>query len=345
MIEFGSDFHYINQSSEKNITIESLFPSANYYADGRQALIHLYRSQGWERLWVPEYFCYDVVDSLKRAGLDLRFYVDYPGYHDDSKTLEALKQKRRFHPRDAVLRVNYFGTRSFRSNDSYPVPVVEDHTHDLLGGWAFHSKADWCIASLRKTLPIPEGGILWSPIGMPLPSHPNSSDENETIAAKRWKAMKLKAQYLAGESVEKTAFRAVFVDTEPFFDTAPICSLDSQSMDYLSTFNIKDWYSRKCENWSILHSIRKEGVHVLEPESLACYPFSLVLFFDSLQGRDRVRKSLIENNIYPAILWDVPAPTDGEIFKFSRGMLSIHCDARYSTDDIQKLKSIIESIL
>lgn len=346
MKEFGSDFHYIPATGGAGKTLYDFYPQANLYADGRQALIHLYQSQGWERLWMPEYFCYDVVESLKQAGLNLRFYADYPGNSGDSKTLEDIQRRGFFKPKDAVFRVNYFGTRSFRSPEQLPVAaVVEDHTHDLIGGWAMNSHADWCIASLRKTLPIPEGGILWSPTGLKLPDAPTKSEENERIASVRWEAMKLKTRYLAGEKVEKAAFRAGYVDTEPFFDTAPVCALDESSVEYLRSFDIQDWYKKKRDNWEILSGIRKEGLKVLGFENYGCYPFSLILLFDSPTDRDRVRKAMIEHQMYPAILWNIPAPTEGEIFEFSRGMLSIHCDARYSREDILTMKSIIESVL
>lgn len=346
MIEFGSDFHYIETQRSGHNTIRDFFPSANYYADGRQALIHLYRSQGWQRLWVPEYFCYDVVSSLKEAGLDLRFYADYPGNWEDGKTLESLHQDGYFKAKDAILRVNYFGTRSYRGLDRLTIPVVEDHTHDLLGSWAINSHADWCLASLRKSLPVPEGGILWSPVGLQLPEAPAASKENERIAAIRWEAMGLKARYLAGEQEDKAAFRTGFVDTEEYFDKAEVSSLDHESTEYLMCFDIRDWYNRKRENWKLLQNIKKDGVRVVCPESLDCYPFSLVLLFESLDERDRVRKELIAHQIYPAILWAIPhCPANGELFKFSRGMLSIHCDGRYAEDDILQMKSIIESVL
>ena len=225
------------------------------------------------------------------------------------------------------------------------VPVVEDHTHDLIGDWALRSTADWCIASLRKSLPIPEGGMLWSPVGLRQPEQPTLSDENEKIAAIRWEAMKLKARYLAGENVEKAAFRAGFVDTEDYFDRADVCDIDSLSREYLTQFDVRDWYNKKRENWELLRDIKKDGIRVVLPECRGCYPFSLVLLFDSFEERNRVRKELIERQIYPAILWNIPEPKDGDVFKFSRGMLSIHCDARYTKEDILQMRSIIESIL
>ena len=346
MIEFGSDFHYIEPSSCQKNTVYDLFPNANYYADGRQALIHLYQTQGWERLWVPEFFCYDVIETLKDAGMALLYYADFPGYEDDSLTLKRIQQRGLFHSKDAILRVNYFGLRSVRSSDNYSVAaIVEDHSHDLLGTWAQYSEADWCIASLRKTLPIPEGGILWSPKKHQLPEPPTFDSNNEVIATERWKAMHLKAQYLAGNDIDKSSFRSIFVTTESFFESAPICLLDRQSQDYLRGFDIKNWYLQKKENWNILREIKKPGVHVLESESIGGYPFSLVLLFNFHADRDRVRAALIENMVYPAILWNVPAPTEGAIYQMSRGILSIHCDSRYKYDDILQMKSIIESVL
>lgn len=345
MLEFGSDFHYIQSNRNPNNTLKANFPSANYYADGRQALIHLYHTQGWQRLWMPEYFCYDVIASLKEAGLNLIFYNDYPGANDE-QTLEIIRQKGYFLPTDAMLRVNYYGTRSFRSIEKLPVAaIVEDHTHDLVGDWPIQSAANWCIASLRKTLPIPEGGMLWSPMGLTLPSAPKASEKNEQIATIRWEAMKLKARYLAGEAVEKAEFRKGYVETEEFFDHAPVCALDKTSQEYLKTFDIRGWYNPKRSNWELLKDIKKDGVQVICPESMGCYPFSLVLLFDIPEERDRVRKALIDHQIYPAVLWNVPNTASVEVKSFSRRMLSIHCDGRYSADDIQQMKTIIESIL
>lgn len=346
MIEFGSDFHYIRQTRSQNNTLNDFFPSARYYADGRQALIHLYRSQGWQRLWMPGYFCYDVVASLKEAGLNLMFYQDWPTCHADGETLEKIQQKGLFRHTDAVLRVNYFGMRSWRSVGELSVAaVVEDHTHDLIGGWALHSTADWCVASLRKTLPVAEGGMLWSPKGFPLPKAPEKFVKNEEIAAIRWEAMKLKASYLAGENVDKSAFRSGFVNTEDFFDHAPVCSLDEMSQKYVSSFDVKKWYVRKRDNWNLLKNIRKEGVHVLLPEGLDGYPFSLIFVFDCPDERDRVRQALINKRVYPAVLWNIPLPAESDMFYYSQKMLSVHCDGRYSVDDILQLKSVIESVL
>lgn len=346
MIEFGSDFHYIASYNKEGKPLSEYYPSANYYADGRQALIHLYKSQGWERLWMPEYYCYDVIESLKEAGLNIVFYSDFPDYKDDDATLSSIQRKGYFRPTDAVLRVNYFGLRAYRSSENLPVAaVIEDHTHDLIGDWARKSTADWCIASLRKTLPVPEGGILWSPKGLMLPEPPASYAKNEDIASIRWNAMELKTRYLAGDDMEKSAFRPGYVDTEAFFDTCEVCALDKRSQGYLMSFEVDAWYQRKLENWRLFSDVHYRDVRVLKPENQQCYPFSLVLVFNTRDKRDKVRQALIENNVYPAILWYIPSPADGDVFMMSNNMLSIHCDGRYSEEDIEQLKLIIDRVI
>lgn len=346
MLEFGSDFHYIKSCCSSGRVLSDYYPIANYYADGRQSLIHLYKSYGWERIWLPEYYCYDVIKSLKDAGLNVVFYTDYPNNNEDSYTLNSIQEKGLFRPTDAILRVNYFGLRSHRSSDGFSVAaVIEDHTHDLIGDWASNSTADWCIASLRKTLPIPEGGILWSPRKFALPESPISLDQNEEIASIRWDAMELKARYIAGDGIEKAAFRPGYVDTEAFFDTCDVCALDKRSKEYLESFDVASWYQRKLDNWSLLRDFHRQDVRILVPDNSQCYPFSLVFVFSSHEKRDRGRQALIGNSVYPAILWHIPPSADGDVFMMSSNMLSIHCDARYSEEDIQQLKLIIQKVI
>ncbi len=83
---------------------------------------------------------------------------------------------------------------------------------------------------------------------------------------------------------------------------------------------------------------------ILEPEGDGCYPFSLMLLFDSEVLRDRCRNSLINNDVYPALLWKIPSDNKHpEVKDFSNRMLSIHCDARYGVNDVKRLYDIITS--
>lgn len=340
MKEFGSDFHYINPGRQEGRTVRDCFPSAQLYADGRQALIAIYKHQGWSRLWVPEYFCYDVLGSLIAEGVVIEYYDDYPGA-DDEETIKEIH----FRDGDALLRVNYFGLRGYRTNTGLPVPVVEDHTHDLTGEWAANSDADWCIASLRKSLPIAEGGILWSPKGHVMPAEPECLNVNEAVADRRWKAMALKTGYLSKDSGSKEVFRKEMIDTEAFFDDASVSSIDNRTRDYLGCFDVSVWYSLKQRNWQELKDSLFGSFTLLEPENHNCTPFSFTILCESADYREELRKRLIDSSIYPAILWDVPSGSSSRVKEVSSRMLSIHCDGRYSVDDIRQMGAMIENVL
>ena len=161
MKEFGSDFHLIDSFLSKRAHLTDVYREVVLMADGRQCIVTLIQQYGWKRMWMPEYFCYEVIATIaKQTGIEIVYYLDLPK-GNDGMMVEALP----YQNGDVLFRVNYFGMRDFRSNKNIPIPVIEDHSHDLLGHWALYSDADWCIASLRKTLPLPEGGMMWSPKG------------------------------------------------------------------------------------------------------------------------------------------------------------------------------------
>jgi hypothetical protein len=283
-----------------------------------------------------------VLASLEREGVKLRFYPDYP-LANDRDILRGIH----FEKGDALLRVNYFGLRSWRTNQGVPVPVIEDHTHDLIGEWAANSDADWCIASLRKTIPLAEGGILWSPKGLKLKHEPDLTQENENLASRRWSAMRRKALYLDDKIADKNEFRIDMLSTEEEIEKLRISKIDKESADYLNGFDIDLWYRQKIANREIFKGIVDQivGVKILEPENSGCNPFSLTMLFDTGEERDSYRVRLIERNVYPAVLWNIPENQSQVARNFSGRMLSIHCDARYSIEDMVKLRSIISGCL
>src|ERR1039458_5638988 len=144
----------------------------SFFASGRAALGALCRrwieTHSHARLWLPDYFCPEVVSSLCSRNIRVAFYTDNPQRAGPELShLYVL-------PGDMVLAVNYFGVRSGDQwsawRESTPsVALIEDHTHDPQSLWARSSRADFAFASLRKTLPLPDGAIAWSPRELSLP--------------------------------------------------------------------------------------------------------------------------------------------------------------------------------
>ena len=339
MKEFGSDFHHIDLYNSNRAHLTDVFKGAYMLADGRQCIVVLIRQYGWKRIWIPEYFCYEVIDTIKElTGIKIVFYKDNP-FH------EELVEDLPFNDGDVLLRVNFFGIREHRSETGIPVPVIEDHTHDLLGHWALNSDADWCIASLRKTLPLPEGGMLWSPKGKSLSLELKNTKDNQLIADIRWQAMQMKSDYLNGALSNKEEFRRLYVETEEWFDTAELSSLDDKSKEYIALFDINLWQGAKRRNWMLLHSMLSDKIEILQPEDDSCTMFSMVVLAESQKQRDLIRQKLIERAVYPAILWQVPKTANEKVQDFSHRMLSIHCDGRYNEDNIRQLADIVNQAI
>ncbi len=341
MKEFGSDFHYIDTYTSGRAHLTDVFRGATLLADGRQCIVVLIRQYGWKRIWMPDYFCYEVIETIKeQTGITVKFYEDTPLHEGQVENLP-------FREGDVLLRMNFFGIRDKRSNANIPCPVIEDHTHDPFGHWALYSDADWCISSIRKILPLPEGGMMWSPKGHRLTVDLQPSEENEQIASTRWEGMEMKTAYLNGEDVSKDEFRRHYTETEEWFDHAEPSLLDEQSKTVVSKqLDINLWQGAKRKNWALLQRLVNSDVcKILNPEDETCTMFSLVLLFDNKETRDKVRKHLIDACVYPAILWAVPESASENAGNFSERMLSIHCDGRYSIEDIQQLASILNKAI
>lgn len=342
MLEFGSDFHYIKDFCTKDSakTIHKAFETETYFvADGRVCLLALIKQYSWKRIWMPEYFCYEVIQSIKNYGIEVALYKDYP-YNDDNKTVSTLSYKEG----DVLLRMNYFGMRKFRDESQIPVPVIEDHTHNIFSNWAKMSNADWCIASLRKIFPIPAAGILWSPKENKLTTTLICDEKNEAMAIRRWKAMEMKTKYLNKENINKDDFRHLFLTTEDeLAEINAIATIDKKSAEYLNNFNYKKWFEAKQRN--IEHLKRIVHTNSLTAESKNETLFSLIILATDKEHRDKIRQKLIELQVYTAVLWNVPKQASEEVKDFSTRMISIHCDGRYDRADIEELAKRINQAL
>jgi len=113
-------------------------------------------------------------------------------------------------------------------------------------------------------------------------------------------------------------------------------------------FPVDSWRKRRYLNYkTMIEALENEPrVSVLKPYTNTdpC-PFMCILKFDNKELRDYVLKNLIFERIYPAILW----PLEDSILPgvksddrdFSRRMLGIHCDMRYSKNDMEKVANYI----
>src|SRR5690606_12952768 len=154
---------------------------------------------GWKRLFVPSYFCVDVIDVMRESSLELCAYRDRPG------SPLALPSPGR--AGDVLFVSNTLGLRDMP--DDYASgwsATVEDHTHDQLSRWEISSAADYGVAPLSMSLPLPDGVVVWSPSGLALPRVDEPGAERNAAVLDKATAMIMKRQYLSGAITDKRRY-------------------------------------------------------------------------------------------------------------------------------------------
>ena len=340
MIEFGSDFHRCYMDYRISSNFFNYIENIRFYACGRHAIDAIVCQERWKRMWIPAYFCYEVIHHIKRTGIDIRLYDDNPLREDDDILVRSLA----YEEGDVLLRMNYFGLRHKRTNAGIPVPVIEDHSHDMFSDWALNSDADWCMASARKSLPVAIGGVLWSPLKKGLPLQIEVTDSCDRLAGIRYDAMRMKSDYLRmnGDKGNKNIFRKKYIQSEEMLDKLSLSGMDKVSKEIVLTIDLKRWTDQRLNNWLAAVRILNKDFVVLKSLRDNWQPFSLVFLCKSIAERIALRLYLIDHCIYPAILWEIPGDTlFANAIDFSQRMLSIPCDARYDRQQIEDMCSII----
>jgi hypothetical protein len=143
---------------------ESLY----FFPRGRDALLLAMRAlrvMSGDAVVIPAYICDSTIEPLRQAGYRIVFVdIERDFQLDLDKVVETAERC----GAKAVLAVHYFG---FPSNVGRLVAqlrprgirVIEDCCHSFLthsGGRRIGSYGDAAIFSMRKTLPIPDGGSL-----------------------------------------------------------------------------------------------------------------------------------------------------------------------------------------
>lgn len=341
MIEFGSDYHLCAEDYMRLNASCNFLKDKRLYACGRHALGALILHNDWKRIWIPYYFCYEVIEYIETLHIEVKLYNDFPGNKDVISNINQLS----FEDGDVLLRVNFFGADRVESSKlKVPIPIIEDHTLGLNSEWMLKSTADWCIASLRKSIPIAMGGVLWSPKNHSLPSSIKITAELNELVSKRYEAMQLKADYLNNKFHQKDLFRRLYIETEQQIESLELSGLDNKTLNIIRSFDLEKWLEVKKKNWQIAFDFLEKYNILFVGDGDNVYPFSIVIKCNSYEERECLKKYLIQRNIYPAILWMVPKDSCFvDAYDFSEKMLSIHCDARYNEDDIKYICEQIAS--
>jgi hypothetical protein len=296
----------------------------------RSALTLLVEALRPAQVWLPSYLCGVMVSAVARPGVSVCFY---PVGADLQITNETWLRK--VGPGDVVVFIDYFG---FNTWDSFGgavhasgAVVVEDACQAMLNE-AFSDHSHYVIASPRKFVGVPDGGVLLSMQGTQLPSLALPPPPGD------WWFEAFSAALLRGEFDRHGGERKWFELFRSFDPNAPLNphAMSELSKSLLGRFDYAAIGRRRRENYEFLLSeIGHLALFAQLPTGV--FPLGYPIRLDS---RDRVRQSLFADDIFPPVHWllDGFVPdTFTESHQLTHEIMTLPCDQRYGEADMRRL--------
>ncbi|WP_396601142.1 hypothetical protein [Algibacter sp. R77976] len=312
------------------------------FYSGRQAfkyiLDEIHLKNDIEKIWMPEYYCQNAMnDWIKHNYNNIYFYKTKPFKFDKAIDISAFASKK-----DVVLLNNYWGLCSTIDKTKNAPIIIEDHSHGWLSDRCLNSQAGYCFASLRKSLPIPLGGICWKPKTKLTVDTENFIEDNSfynawNIAYKAMCEKKLYKEY--DKASNKQNYLAGVNTVELFLDQHhKIIKVKESDKAYIKKYLNYNVLEIKKNNLKFLYDslININFIKIIRRKNYTA--FGLILLFKDEKQCNSLKTHLIQNEIYPSFLW--PNNELSSKWKFS---INIHVDFRYTIDDMIYIKNNINN--
>lgn len=339
--DIGSEFSL--DTTKLNTKINNLYQflkqyNTSWFDYGRSA-IRFIPYPGEKKVLLPEFICESVIRCFP---LDKICF--YKVRDDFEIEIEDMINKI---DQDVglVYIVHYFGYLQHDLNmikdkcRQWNVILVEDTTQSLFSVKDIHG--DYAVASIRKWMPIPQGGVLYAGkdgLNIPITNHIPISNNNERIYP-----MIMKEIYLQGLYDTNKMYRELFEKCEDRIDQKNEIMLMSDITKYLiGCIDISDIISKRKRNVEVLQKgIEELGIRPIKKISEGECPLAFPI---RVKNRDEFRKYLITNRIYCAVHW----PYDGirvherkNALKNAEYCISLPIDQRYTEDDMRYIINVI----
>jgi len=331
--EIGSDFWDVPTCGCSH----TLFPKdTEWFISGRSALRRIIADiEVWkpvQTVALPSWCCDSMIKPFVEKGIDVVFY---PVYMDNRRNLVgdfSLAAKC-----DAVVVMDYFGyTKSIDPPELSGI-VIRDVTHSVFSKQ--HSDADYYYGSLRKWAGIWTGGYAWSSVGW----HRQGlcSQPLERYLMLRRTAMQEKAEYIRGQRDDK-AYLEKFSEAEELLDQCGICSASERDLKLSYKLDIELIRNKRRDNAKRLLETVADMAMFPQLQPSDCPLFVPILV--DCRWRDALRHFFVENKVYCPIHWQVSRyhQLNSQTRLIYDQELSLVCDQRYSTEDMDRICDVFE---
>lgn len=345
--ELGSVFEYIKDDGivRNQLTVDKY---TAYLRCGRECLYWIGQEgvkKGVTTVFIPALCCSSMIQSFIQLGLNVCYYNITSNFQIDFDNLRTNFTNDSF-----LLVIHYYGIRSYRKSSlikflsSYTnIVTIQDCTQHYFTNSLYDECVDFHIASLRKWVAVADGAILHSTKNeLPVFTY----NKNEFVE-KYYSVMLQKEEYLrTGNHFLKNNYRVLYAEcVNQLRKTVEINAMSPLSIAAFSKMNIKDIKMRRQANYnSLLSIIRRKYPEIVnhcdEHESPFCLPIVI-------GNREIVQSKMAKMGIYCQVLW--PNTEEVRQFEFSvwfsKHMLAIPCDQRYTISDMIFIATTLCDIL
>ena len=337
VVGYGSFFHSINHQELVDAEEIDFLKELRLFYTGRHAIRCLIdeinQTKELHTIWLPSYYCQHVTAWLKNIYHNISFYDIDPFKHDFKFELSTFKN-----PNDLIILNNFWGIYSYDIPNTPNRPIIiEDHSHGWLTKSCKTSAADFCFASLRKTLPVPLGGIAWIPkeSKLELP-HRRSLSKSKTLhqefVSNAWVPMEsaMKTKRNCTDLKTKNEFLNFYGKAEIYLHQQyEVLPMATEHESIVKKFMFKDYNSYKSKNLSLLCNQIKKNTKFKIVTKASEVSFGLELAFKSYETLKKLKTFLVGKTIYPSELWP-----NNQIENNYKYLLNIHIDFRYTEKDM-----------
>ena len=339
-MEIGSEFWI-----DKDYIVD---PMEQFYMSGRSALnaiiLDVKKKYAAEQVLMPSYCCDSMIVPFIRNQIRVRFYDVYLD-NDHKISVEIPNAEKN----EVLFLIHYFGAivRKFHIQGKFSdwITIIEDQTHSFFSSFDSDINSEYEFVSFRKWFAV--SGIAMAKNTDRSLMVPDAT--NDKCLALRNKAFSEKARYISGAQINKECFLNKFCEAEEILDKDSMCYLPDRKDYYRLTQHL---YQKE----ALVQTRRANAAVLIKalekiPQLSVAVDFNLdtdcPLFVPVLEltgQRDRLRRYLIENQVYCPVHWPT-SPYHGEIPVRTQEIydneLSLVCDQRYSSDEMLKIIELI----
>lgn len=335
--EYGYEYDAVRNEvlwnkTQGRVTYEKLW-DALCLCSGRDTFKVIAREFTSTTVFMPALACDSMVHPFEMYGHKIIYYKLNDDYSIDLEYLGSIIGDGLF------LYMDYFGNLSItdegldKLREEHDLIFVEDRTHNLIWERKREFEPEFIMASLRKWINIPDGGLLWCNRELQNVDFLEDTSFSET----RLNAQCMRNEFLRiGDEAIKSEYRKIFSTVSQIIDNN---IMPSRMSEY-------SYEIAKSSDWCAIRETRKKNakalIEVLKSMHVSfiqekCGESDLYVSF-LIDDRDLIQRKLSQKGIFNTIIWPLSAEQKSvcNVAKFTEEcMLAAPCDQRYTVENMK----------